>query len=510
MAEFFAPQLDNMAFLRNALGMQQFQQQGQMAPLRLAEAQQQVQSGQLNLDMMRQMMAMKEGLYRRIMSPQGSPAPGTQQAGAQNVGGVAPGVGNGPQASVSYQPPQGNVPEVPPLPFSPETMQAVGMLAPEMAKGLSEGQAANRAAREDAINRNAMALQPAVDELKNVISSPAPQRLLMNNQMYMAAWRANAPRLGLDPAEPANMTPDNIRAVATLAHNDLAARSYGKIPTLPMPTKWRQVDVGYGGTQQVNDLTGETKPGLGREIPTATQEKVTLPDGTQVLRSIPTGGMDVSGRPLALSGGNAGATGAPPAGGRNLGMAPADAEAKKAAQFANYMIPALKSLNRIESSGYVLPPAARSMIINAATSEDTGALHSLLQQESLKHLLGEKGQEYMAALMPVLQAAGHSMGGARLTAGQMRANFESIVPVDTNNANAMQEVNQNRESYLRGLVASSGAAAYAPAYRATVGALADSYKNGGLQHPTVGQVVKGYKYIGGPPGKQSSWEKAGG
>ena len=76
----------------------------------------------------------------------------------------------------------------------------------------------------------------------------------------------------------------------------------------------------------------------------------------------------------------------------------------------------------------------------------------------------------MAALMPVLQAAGHSMSGARLTQSQMRTNFESLVPVASKAPDYLSTVAANRQHLYNGLLAQSGNAAQMPEFKNTLGA----------------------------------------
>ena len=82
----------------------------------------------------------------------------------------------------------------------------------------------------------------------------------------------------------------------------------------------------------------------------------------------------------------------------------------------------MNMLNWMEGSGFNLSPKARAMIMSAATSEDSGALSQLLNQEAMVHGMTPQEQTYTAALMPVLQAAGHDQSGAdsrRARSGRM-------------------------------------------------------------------------------------------
>src|SRR5690348_13865872 len=74
----------------------------------------------------------------------------------------------------------------------------------------------------------------------------------------------------------------------------------------------------------------------------------------------------------------------------------------------------------------------------------------------------------MAALMPMLQAAGHSMAGAKLTLGQVRQNFESLIPVDIKNKESMAKINESRNNYYTGLLSQAGPAVELPQYENTL------------------------------------------
>ena len=162
------------------------------------------------------------------------------------------------------------------------------------------------------------------------------------------------------------------------------------------------------------------------------------------------------------------AGGGTPAGGVNLGMkAPTDPELK-AAMFGSEMRSGMNTLTKMESQGFSLSPGTRTLLINAATSEDEGALKQFGSQLMLKHMSPQE-QTYVAALMPMLQAAGHDQSGARLTTSQVRQNIESLLPVDVKNKDAMQQVNANRQGFYVGLLGQAGAAAQLPQYKNSLG-----------------------------------------
>lgn len=121
-------------------------------------------------------------------------------------------------------------------------------------KPVQDALAASKESMEDQKARATIALQPKVDELQALITSPTPERLIMANPSYMQGWQRYAPKLGLDPTDPKSMTPENVRAAATLAHNDLAGQSMGGIAPLAMPVQWQR-----GNGAQINPVTNEAK-----------------------------------------------------------------------------------------------------------------------------------------------------------------------------------------------------------------------------------------------------------
>jgi hypothetical protein len=142
-----------------------------------------------------------------------------------------------------------------------------------------------------------------------------------------------------------------------------------------------------------------------------------------------------------------------------------------------------------------------------ATEEDPGMMRQLLSQEMAAHQLSPKDQTYLAALMPVLQAAGHDQSGARLTTAQIRQNVESLLPMGADNKENLAQVRANRSGFYQGLLTQAGGAnLHAPQNEDL---LADQQKSvaGKGATPSVGTVVRGFRYTGGDPSKQSSWTK---
>jgi hypothetical protein len=241
-----------------------------------------------------------------------------------------------------------------------------------------------------------------------------------------------------------------------------------------MPAQMINESGPYGERDQTDPLTGKKTVLAARDIPTATQEKVYDPQtGTTTLRGIKTGGLTAGGAPVAGGPAVLGAAGGPGGSGgggsdRNLGYPAPTAPEAKAAMFGSEMRSGLKTMQQLESQGFTLSPAQRTAVIHAATSEDPSALSQLLSQEGLVHAMGPQGQTYMAALMPMLQAAGHDQSGARLSTAQIRQNLESLLPIDVNNKASLAQVNANRAGFYAGILTQAGSAVRLPQYANTL------------------------------------------
>jgi len=451
---------------------------GQMAPIQVQAGAQQLQQAQqtqsqeaqmfpgqlqgqgLNLQQMRlalQFQQFKQGTIQD--SVEGN------QGGAQNNGGPTGGIQNGPQGSVAPQSWGGSAPNIGAPMLDPRSAQAVGMLAPDMLKGLTEGR---DYALKSAQLQASMPNSP-LSVMESFANNPNAHVALMQNPQLFAQWPQLAAKDGVDPSQ---VTAINVRRVATIEANK--QRAALQLPQLPMPEHFNQQGVGYGGTQNVNDMTGQATNALSREVPSGTTQVVTDPDLQQRAVVVPTGGMNERGQPVA-TGGPASATGTPGAGGAvgggvPLGMKPPDTENLKAAEFAGYLRGGMSGVNKLESAGYMPSAKARSIIIDAAVNEGEGLTHQYLTQMALGAGLSQQDKTYMSAVMPVMQAAGHAMAGQRLQAGQIRSNFESLIPQPGASADNISQIQLNRKQYYSGLLAQSGSAALLPEYQNTLGA----------------------------------------
>jgi hypothetical protein len=78
-------------------------------------------------------------------------------------------------------------------------------------------------------------------------------------------YAQNAPKYGIDPRDPLQMTPQNLRTVLTGVHNDIAAKSFGSIAPKDMPFQMQDVQIGGGGIAQRNPITNKLEAGVPRE-----------------------------------------------------------------------------------------------------------------------------------------------------------------------------------------------------------------------------------------------------
>jgi hypothetical protein len=302
------------------------------------------------------------------------------------------------------------------------------------------------------------AIEPQVAMYEDVAKSDNPTRDVRAEPQLQAAWTQYATSHGIDPVKGFNDS--TVRTVFGFAANSLRAANGmpTQAPTIPL----QNVQGKYGSLLQRDPSTGKLTEVQGKETPTFTLKDVYDP-ATQTTRAVPvqTGG-------YGMTGTNPGGAGGQPGPGVNLGVKEPSAENLKNAEMAVYMRSGLKGVQQLEKQGYELSPKARAIIIDAATNEGEGITKQFLSQLAVKNGLSSKDQTYMAALMPMLQAAGHSMAGAKLTLGQVRQNFESLIPVDIKNKESMAKINESRNNYYTGLLSQAGPAVELPQYENTL------------------------------------------
>lgn len=462
------------AYLRGraAPGQAQLQQQ------QLIQGQQGLQQQGLQIDQLRQMMAVKQKYFDRAQD--GDNQAGPVQTSGQTAG--APDAPWGPGAVLGIN-----------VPHSDLSNQALKDLSVAMgATPLeAETQGAELQAKQMTAQKEHAAMQvldptrqgnhiPFLIQLNNMPNGAA--QALINNAAYLQQWPQVAPTVGVDPADLFSQKPGvadyAVRKVAyALALPSLS--QVGKEGLIKAPEHFTEKQNRYGEPIQVNDSTGQESAAPGYTAPGFTiKDSYDAATGHNVGQLVQTsgsrgGGMGSAG---AGSGGGGGQrmAGSSAPGTIDLGMDKPTVDNQKAAKFASMFQTGVSKMRSLETGGYDFTPKARGVILDAATNE--GGLDrfvpgsAIFKQWLIKNQLSAKDQEYMAALMPALQAAGHSLGGARLTTSQIRSLYESILPVAGSSQGARDQVNANRDSMYHGLLAESGSAAYAPEYNDTLGA----------------------------------------
>jgi len=224
---------------------------GQMSPMAVQQAQQQVTTGQLDIDKLRQIMRYAGEIHDQ---------------GARNQGGPTGGVQNGPQGQVSSQPPSDY--GMPPV----NTMMALDVL-----QGRDPMKSAE-AAQQYQLKQAQLHAQGPLNLAEGVISSENAHRLVMNNSTMMQGWKQYAPKLGLDPSDPANLTAENAQAAATLYYNDIAGR-VGLPPKAMRAPKLQDIPGG-----QVDPATGKRTYESLHPVIGASGQPVLLPESQAIGR----------------------------------------------------------------------------------------------------------------------------------------------------------------------------------------------------------------------------------
>lgn len=473
MAEFVAPQFQYPDMMRSYLQGQMSANQSAMAPGALALQGQEVQSGQLNLAQLRQMMQFKQ----QAMNEYFSGAQPTQQGGA--VGGASGGTQNGPQAAVSQ--PQSPLDAIGNPSRLNRDEQMDRLQAIMGGKSLLEvdknAAAAQDQARTSAVAQAKLAMETntpgnPMPIFKNLAGMTPDQAAatLQNNPQLMGQWAVFAKAHGVDPWDK--------RKIPFVAAQEYNQRGAIAGLSVPVPEQIENRNLGQNQVGQFDATTGKKIGDVtARQEPTFTMvDKWDPATGQMTKVPVQSGGAGMQGvGPTGKVTGVGGQVASRfPATAATLGFnagfkAPTDPELK-AAMFGSEMRSGMNTLNKLEAQGINLSPAARTAFLSAATSEDTGSLHLLLSQEALAHGITAKDQTYMAALMPMLQAAGHDQSGARLSTSQVRQNIESMLPIDVKNKESMDQIRQNRQGFYVGLLGQAGSSTQLPQYKNTLGA----------------------------------------
>jgi len=437
----------------------------------IAQGQQELEAGGLKLEQLRMALQQQKMLfgYAQQLADAGQ--------GAQNSGAPTGGIQNGPQGAVSGSGPQSgpqydvNDPLGPLLdPRRVATNAAFGQMS-----AIMSGKDPNTATAE-ALKLQTDARNAAIEKAKLMTEIPSANNpmpmfksfaqlspdeagaALAKNPQLMSAWPSLAQQYGVDPWDKSK-----IPVVAAMEYNKRGA-PLGL--SVAVPQQLRNVNLGQGEVGQINEVTGKKEGDLiERQIPGYTLvDKYDPATNTTTKVPVQTSGFGMGG--VNPASGQPVGTGT--VGGFNAGMkAPTDPEFK-AAMFASEMRSGMNTMQKLEDQGFNLSPKTRALVINAATSEDSGVLRQLLSQEMLVHGMTPKEQTYIAGLMPMLQAAGHDQSGARLTTAQIRQNVESLLPVDVRNKTALKQVQENRQGFYTGLLTQAGSAAQLPQYKSTL------------------------------------------
>jgi hypothetical protein len=466
---------------------------------------QQYQGGQL--DLMRQKMllgaALNEFGGRGLMAPQSSTA--STGAAPANAPPLAPtGTGaaqtgapsgfNAAQPAQSQPAPSAGAPSwlTPPSPNDIYNTP-VGGISPGYLRGtaLLSGRSPLpdlNSLREQQLKLAQQQYAPVIGRMDTLTKSDNPTAYMQADPEFKAAWPVLAQRLGFDPQKDLNDA--NVRTAFTFGRNNLASAL--SQATVAPPVQMRQEKGAYGEVDQVNPVDNSRTVLEHPAYPSYSLQKGQTIQGQEYVTPIQTGGFPGSGGArgtTAQARGGSAAASAPsvvppgvsevPRGATATGFTPPSNDQAKAAALANYARDNLGQMVNMEKSGYRMSPKARTILINAAMNDDPNVGSQLLSQEAMAHGLSDQDLSYAAAAFPVLQAAGHSMAGARLTPSQMRTNFESLLPVASSDKNYMGTVQKNRENLYRGLLGESGQAAYLPEYAGTLAADRQRISQGG-------------------------------
>jgi hypothetical protein len=376
--------------------------------------------------------------------------------------------------------PQGaNMPFQAQSPFQPPTpdqiyAQSVGGISPGYLRGsaLLSGRSPLpdlNSLREQQLKMAQQQYAPVVQRLANVAQSDSPTRDVGADPQLQQLWQSEARLRGVDPTR--GFTDQTVRQVFSAAANNY--RSALQLPTVAPPAIYDSVSGPMGYRGQVNRETGQETQVQGREMPVKVGERWN-PD-TQQTEAVyqqfaPSGPAaapqaagarrpGVGSTPAGRTPGGSGQTVIP------MGYGAPNAENNKAAMFAGEFRNGNQTLNKLEKSGFQLSPTARAIAISMATDESATPMSQLLQQELAAHALSKNDQGYLAAMMPMLQAAGHDQSGARLSTAQIRQNLESLLPMGENNKLNMDQVHANRQGFYVGLLTQAGSAIRLPAYK---------------------------------------------
>jgi hypothetical protein len=427
------------------------------------------------------------------------------------------------QGAQGSQQPQGGTPQQPLAPNQYRPPPPLSSIAGDPAGDVQLGQAMSfmgipgadaftnapknlEAARDLIVKQRQQQVAPTMATLDSLSTAANAHDIVRSDPELNAYWQETAPRLGLNPVS--GLTPENARAFGRFAYNGIAGSS--QLPTKPMPDIYDQIPGANGQVIQRNRTTGQISEPIPQKLPTFALQKSWDPNtGRDVgimVQTSPGGSAapaaalgttppavapsvrapqpptrqpalrapNLPQAPAAAAGGGAGAPGGglgqQASGPIDLGYEKPTDTQLKVATLANYARSSIPVLQQLEASGYRMSPTTRTAVIKAATDDDPTFVSQWFSQEMLAHKLSPQDQQYMAALMPFLQAAGHDMSGARLTTPALRQAFESTIPVDSKDPQYMADIANNRKQLYSGLLAGSANAAQMPEFKNTLGA----------------------------------------
>ena len=247
MADFYpaAQQLQNPDILGSYI-------RGQMGPLQVDQARQQVTAGNLNIQQLQLALRgqqMTQDMARQLYG-------GSQSSGAQNIGGQSGGIQNGPQAQVSSQAPnQASGSFDGSFGSRVNTMMALDVLAGRDPLKTAES------AQQYEIKQRQLQAQGPLSTLDTIAGSASPARIVMNNPGLMQRWQQMAPQMGFDPVK--DFSDDNVRAVINFARNNIAGAA--GLPTKEPPVKQQDIPGPLGSLYQRDPISGKVTQVKGEE-----------------------------------------------------------------------------------------------------------------------------------------------------------------------------------------------------------------------------------------------------
>lgn len=172
------------------------------------------------------------------------------------------------------------------------------------------------------------------------------------------------------------------------------------------------------------------------------------------------------------------------------------AEQSKAATFAKRMEQANEIFSKLEEGGF-----DRTSFLSGAQSLLPSAVQS-----------GES-QQYRQAEMNFVNAVLRRESGAAISPKEFASAEKQYFPRAGDSPEVVEQKRQNRNLSLEGIRAEAGDVAYGKI--PSVGDVPIPKKKGGLiddanaavNPPKTGDIVEGYQYVSGDPGKKSNWKK---